>query len=64
MSDERTFKNYIYRVGGFFCVVLVSILIAKYYFPGYEAYASIFACTLGIIYLLIEYVKKQNKTKN
>ena len=62
MKKIPSYGDFIRRVGGFFFLVLSFILVAKYLYPGYEVYASLSACAVGIIFLIVEgVIKRRNK---
>ena len=63
MKKRPSYGDYIRRVGGFFFLVFSFILMAKYLYPGYEVYASLFACAIGVIFLLVEDIIKRRRKK-
>ncbi len=65
---NSTSKDFAIRVGSFFLVCTVSILIAKFFFPGYES-AAIFLISGGVLAILLlqqlsrKYGKQRNRAK-
>lgn len=49
---NSTSKDFAIHVGGFFLVYAVSILIAKFFFPGYES-TAIFFVSGGVLMILL-----------
>lgn len=61
MKHSMKFKLFVYRVGSFFLLVYLAILFTKYFFPGYEAFASAVVCVSVILFSLVqEDIKKSS----
>jgi hypothetical protein len=52
-------KAFVFRVGGFFSLVLCAIVLAKRFYPGYEAVASSIVCLIAMIVVMFEYLQKR-----
>lgn len=61
MNHRPSGREFFRRVGGFFILVFISIMSAKIFFPGYEAIASMMACLVTVIFLIIEHSNKRKK---
>jgi hypothetical protein len=63
MKLSKKTNDFLFRVGGFFGLVLCAILLAKRFYPGYEAVASMFVCFVVVIAAAFEHIKKQRVAK-
>lgn len=63
MRQHPSFRSFLLRVGSFFSLVLCFIMVAKSYFPGYEAIASLFACGFTVMFVVVEDVIKRKRIR-
>lgn len=61
MKISNESRAFLTRVGGFFGVVLCAILLSKRFYPGFEAIASLTVCFFGIIFAVLEHIRKRRK---
>ena len=54
-------RAYLVRVGGLFALVGCAILLAKLFYPGYEAIASAAVCLTVAIVAIVNHVRRRRR---